>query len=163
MTGILRFLFSFTGRLSRQAIWRYYGAPLALILLITYAALSLSFTPATAAFVLSYFLVLLLLPLTPITLAIHTRRFHDVGLSAWWAAGLWAFIQTGLIAIWIAFGRALESFPYIGHGATLFSEPMHMAFIALIIATALAYLAFFFIAYLAPGDKGDNRFGAIPD
>ena len=77
-------------------------------------------------------------------------RLHDIGLSAWWSAGV--------IPVNIAFGLAVSNLPYLQysllHGVSLGAA-------GLLVGLALALGAVTWLG-AKPGDPAENRYGVAP-
>ena len=160
-----RHYFQFSGRATRPQFWWWI-----LFLAIAGTVLGIvdriigwdGFNPLPNLFTLAT-----LLP----TLAVTSRRLHDIGKTGWWQLvwqivfGVpWAVAFTMFIIILLAFGKSWDwTIADPANFAEIIADLLP-AVLAFIVAAAVSLcLAIWIIIWLArPGDPGPNRYGPDP-
>ena len=86
------------------------------------------------------------------TLAVTSRRLHDMNLSGWWQAGVY-FAGAAIIGVIV-----------LTMGAAFFMDPMTAGVtgIFVLMAILIAYLIFFIMLSVVRGTKGPNKYGPDP-
>ncbi|WP_282009153.1 DUF805 domain-containing protein [Brevundimonas aveniformis] len=143
----LAYLFSFQGRFTAGDLW-HHGFALAFPTLTVFAGATAALWQISSGALLYGFGVALLFQWTG-QISATVRRFHDFGLSGWWAL-------TMLIAPACVVALFLEIFA--GLPSQFASVVPSIAF-GMFVISACALLALF----VMPGQRRDNRFGPIPD
>lgn len=164
--GVLRYLFSFRGRINRAKLWLWslisfiLGIPQMLIdpeseigrstpVLAHYQALGASAQDLVMAGVLAFNL-LLLWP----TLALQVKRLHDCDKSGWWMLFFFGVpvlcVAVSMTALGIEGAEQVRTagLPWLSFAA--------------MIAAGIIGLWGFVQLYCTPGTEGDNRFGWDP-
>jgi uncharacterized membrane protein YhaH (DUF805 family) len=148
--GMLRFLFSPNGRVSRRGYWLGLIAPtVALTVLTTVIDQVIAPDAENARGPAS---LLLSAALIWPNLAITAKRYHDRGMSGWWI--LWSLLIV-LVALF---------FVFVGTEA-LWTGAVFNAWLTTWIGLYGAFwaiVAFTLIVYFLPGERGANRFGPDP-
>ena len=128
-----RFYFSLRGRTSRRFYWLFGVIPL------FSAAFVLGFGLGVVAPYAPAIVLFSLVALAPVaiwvTIALHVKRLHDIGVSGWWMIAVWAI--SVLVALLVAYFLSVR-------------------------AAQLSSLAVWAIVGAIPGTPGVNRFGPNP-
>lgn len=168
--GILRYLFSFKGRINRAKLWLWWFIVLVLSVperiidpdqagLFGPLSLAVPFSktsPMVQGLVALGIVVLNVALLWP-SVALTVKRLHDRNRGAIWLVPYYGVpLLSGAGAGWLAsFG---EKSPFPGVPA----EAVAIGFWALLFVMSVVLLAMVIELYFMPGTEGDNRFGPDP-
>jgi len=144
---MLRWLFSFEGRLGRLAAWRR-PIPLGIFSTLALVAMMLFLPDPWLARIgiLPLFGGLLLINWLALT-SVIVRRLHDIGLSGWWILTYPAVLG----------GFAAGALYCLG-----LSSPFEFLAPALFAGCVLTILVALWVLFGVPGQGHDNRFGPVP-
>lgn len=138
MAGYLKFLFNPNGRISRKDIWLVYLFPLISVLFIA-VMLNREFP------IIEPVLLFFAWP----SIAVSAKRFHDRGMSGWWAL----LIAVSLAAV---FALLLGVMLY-GHDV-----PTNLIVTVYYIMIYGPMIFTFIVNYCLPGQVGPNEYGPDP-
>ena len=131
MSVASHFYFSVRGRISRRSYWLFGFIPMACIGLVLGIGLGIArmyASPTTGlalALVMAFFVIW-------ISVAVHAKRLHDIGLSAWWIV-IFAFVS--LVVAYATYSLFIAQ---------------------------ISSLAIWMVVGTLPGTSGTNRFGPDP-
>ena len=146
--AVLRFLFSGKGRASRRDIWVGYALPY-LIACVVAGAIDAALATRGGAGLAS--LAVRGAFLWP-TYAVSAKRFHDLGMSGWWALRSTMMTIAPLIALPFAADAARNGWYVTAWAATGIG----------LYGFAVVWLIFFYLLYCKRGEYGANPYGSDP-
>lgn len=142
---------SLRGRIGRGAFWLGFG-------LVVAAGVALGMIPAAGPW--------LVLPLIWPQVALHAKRLHDMGRSAWWMLLPTGLATASLTGVIVAAGGALNAAALSDHGAdaalSAQAQQGTLVAIGLGLLTLLIGLGFLSWVGFAPGQAQANRYGRPP-
>ena len=162
MSAILRFLFSFEGRLSHKDFWLFYLLPFYVPVIVAFIFMGGAVYPASAVFDVSYVMLPYLVLWAWPSWAIYSRRFHDSGVSAQWAIGLNIAAFVSFALSYGAFADLFSALHQSGAAPAPLPDLMRLGLIGAVLLFALSLVALIYLGWLAPGEKGENGFGPDP-
>lgn len=160
---MLGFLFSAAGRVSRKGMWLFLLTALAVQAAAVAADVALS--RQATAYAAGPAAMIAALALAWPSLAVTIKRFHDRGMSGWWAALPFAVLAAGVGAVLlIGAGEAFAIFNAAAQGANVLgiggvTMGVGAAFMAAMGGVALFQFA---VLYCLPGVRGPNAYGGDP-
>ena len=160
----LRKYLDFSGRARRAEYWWWMLAITACVVILGVIAIALP-EPADTLFIVVETLFILAAALP--TVAVTTRRLHDIGKSGWWQLAWGPISATGWVIFWLGAILLLGSFlfaVFAGWGDGTAEVGLGIGFVFLLVGSVIALGTYIWmIAWLArQGDAGPNRFGPDP-